>query len=186
MPSLILGLVGSAGSGKGTVARYLKENYAASTHTFSASMRDVLRRILVQETRDNLITVSEVLRQAFGEDVFAHVIVKEVSESPADIVVVEGIRRHQDYETLSRIPHFVLVAIEVTPEVRFARMKARGQNTDEADMKWEDFQRISARTTEVSLLEVMRNAKEHLHNDGTPAELFAHVEALLKRLQKYV
>jgi dephospho-CoA kinase len=124
------------------------------------------------------------LRQAFGEDVFAHVIAKEVSDSTADLVVVEGIRRHQDYATLSRLPNFVLVAIDVSPKIRFARMKTRAQNPDEVEMTWEDFERISARTTEVSLLEVMQDATERLRNDGTVDELIASTENLLIRLKK--
>jgi dephospho-CoA kinase len=182
MPSLILGLVGQAGCGKGTVAKYFKTQYGATTFSFSTSMRDVLRRLHLEESRDHLVKVSEMLRQGFGEDLFSRVIAADAREATTDLVVIEGIRRPMDIATLSHLPNFVLVAIDVDIETRFARMKARGQNAGEKDMTWEQFLSEEQRSTEISIPGVMKEAKYTLKNNGSVDDLAKEAEQLLQTL----
>ena len=182
MPSLILGLVGQAGCGKGTIAKYFKAQYGATTFSFSTSMRDVLRRLHLEESRDHLVKVSEMLRQGFGEDLFSRVIAADAREATTDLVVIEGIRRPMDIATLSHLPNFVLVAIDVDIETRFARMKARGQNAGEKDMTWEQFLSEEQRSTEISIPGVMKEAKYTLKNNGSVDDLAKEAEQLLQAL----
>lgn len=184
MPSLILGFVGQAGCGKGTVAKYLKETHGATVFSFSTSMRDVLRRLHIEESRDHLIKLSEVLRGAFGEDLFSHVIAKDAAKASTNLVVIEGIRRDMDLATLSPLPHFILVAIDVDTDVRFARVKTRGQNAGETEMTKEQFLAEDQRSTEASIPGVIKQAKEHIKNNGSLEELKEEIEALLKRINK--
>jgi dephospho-CoA kinase len=51
----IIGLVGRQGSGKGTAAKILAEKYGAQLFRFSAILGDVLDRVAVERTRDNMI-----------------------------------------------------------------------------------------------------------------------------------
>ncbi len=182
MPSLIIGLVGQAGCGKGTIASHIKASYGATVFSFSTSMRDVLHRLHLPETRSHLITVSEVLRQGFGEDLFSHVIAEDARIAKTDLVVVEGIRRSQDLTTLSHLPHFVLVAIDVERETRFGRIKARGQNSGETIMAWEQFMVEEARSTEMSIPGVMNLAAHHLKNNGSIRELMGAITELMQKL----
>lgn len=182
MPSLILGFVGQAGCGKGTVAKYLKETYGATTFSFSTSMRDVLRRLHLEESRNNLIKVSEVLRAGFGEDLFSRVIAEDAREATTDLVVIEGIRRDMDIVTLAPLPNFVLVAIDVETEVRFGRLKNRGQNSGETEMTKEQFLAEEQRSTEITIPGVMAKATERIKNNSSLEELKIEIESLLKRL----
>ncbi len=182
MPSLILGFVGQAGCGKGTIAKYLKDTYGATTFSFSTSMRDVLHRLHLEESRDNMIKLSETLRHTFGEDLFSRVIAEDAREASTNLVVIEGIRRHMDIATLSPLPNFVLVSIDVDPDVRFGRLKNRGQNSGEAEMTKEQFLAEGQRSTEITIPTVMAEATEHLKNDGSLEDLKVEIEALLKRL----
>ncbi len=182
MPSLILGFVGQAGCGKGTVAKYLKDTYGATTFSFSTSMRDVLRRLHLEESRDHLIKLSEVLRSAFGEDLFSRVMAEDAREASTELVVIEGIRRPMDIVTLSQLPHFILVAIDVDTDVRFERAKKRGQNAGETTMTKEQFLAEDQRSTEASIPGVMKEAKERIKNNGTMEELKEEIDALLKRI----
>ena len=184
MPSLILGFVGQAGCGKGTIAKYFKEHYGATTFSFSTSMRDILHRLHLEENRDNLIRVSEVLREGFGEDLFSRVIAADAKEAQTDLVVVEGIRRPQDLATLSNLDNFVLVSIDVADEIRFARMKARGQNAGETDLTWEQFQADNQRSTEITIPGVMKEATYHLKNEGTREELEQEIEKLMQKISQ--
>lgn len=182
MPSLILGFVGQAGCGKGTAAKYLKDTYGATTFSFSTSMRDVLRRLHLEESRHNLIKVSEALRAGFGEDLFSRVIAEDAREASTNLVVIEGIRRDMDIATLSPLPNFVLVAIKVDVDVRFQRAKNRGQNSGEAEMTKQQFLAEEQRSTEITIPGVMAKATQHIKNNGSLEELKIEIEALLKRL----
>ncbi len=184
MPSLIIGFVGQAGCGKGTVAKYFKDTYGATTFSFSTSMRDVLRRLHITDARDNIIKLSETLRTTFGEDIFSKVIAADAREANTDIVVIEGIRRPQDIITLSPLPNFFLVAIDASLEVRYARMKNRGQNAGEAEMNWEQFLAEEQRSTEASIPGVMKHATHRIKNDGDIADLHKELERLMSKLKK--
>ncbi len=182
MPSLIIGFVGQAGCGKGTIAKYFKTHYGATTFSFSTSMRDVLRRLHLEESRDHLVKVSEVLRQGFGEDLFSRVIAADAREAKTYLVVIEGIRRPMDIATLSHLPDFILVAVDVDIQIRFARIKSRGQNAGEKDMTWEQFLAEEQRSTEISIPGVMKEATHHVKNDGTPEALVEELERLMQTL----
>ena len=49
MKRLIIGLVGRKGSGKGTVAKILKEKYGASVYRFSDVLREILDLLFVEK-----------------------------------------------------------------------------------------------------------------------------------------
>lgn len=181
MEKLILGFVGEAGSGKGTAAQYLHEHYGAAVFGFSGSLRDIIRRLHLEESRDHIIKLSEILRGAFGEDVLSRVIAHDALGASSNLVAVEGIRRPQDIVTLQELPHFILVAVDASAETRFARLSARGQNTDDA-MTWEQFLAMQERSTERSIHDVMPLATERIDNNGTPQELEQQIEALLDRV----
>jgi dephospho-CoA kinase len=123
-----------------------------------------------------------MLRQGFGEDLFSRVIAADAREATTDLVVIEGIRRPMDIATLSHLPNFVLVAIDVDIETRFARMKARGQNAGEKDMTWEQFLSEEQRSTEISIPGVMKEAKYTLKNNGSVDDLAKEAEQLLQTL----
>ncbi len=183
MPSLIIGLVGQVGCGKGTVTKHLKDNYNAVTFSFSASMRDILRRLHLAESRNHLITVSEVLRQGFGEDLFSRVIAMDAREAKGELVVIDGIRRPMDIATFAPLANFVLVAIDADIQIRFARIKARGQNSGETDLTWECFLIEEARSTEASIPAVMQTATYHLNNEGSPDALVEEIEKLMQAIR---
>ncbi|MEK7102151.1 MAG: AAA family ATPase [Patescibacteria group bacterium] len=98
MPKIILGFVGEMASGKGTVVSYIQEKYGAATYSFSTMLRDMLDRLYLPHTRDNMIDLSVWVRGHFGEDVMARTMANDIEKDPHDIVAVEGIRRPADIE----------------------------------------------------------------------------------------
>lgn len=182
MPKLIIGLVGQAGCGKGTAADYLRERYGASYVRFSKIMGQMLELIHIEKTRDNFIKLSESIRQTFGDDVFSYAVMKEALSAPEDIVVVDGIRRLQDIVALEPLPQFKLIAIDVPAELRFERMKKRGEKATEADMTWEQFQAEEHAPTEVTIPEVMARAWKTIRNEGTKEEFETAVAAMMDEL----
>ena len=119
---LILGFVGLPASGKGTAAEYLKTKYGANTFRYSTMLWDLLTRLYLEPTRDNLIKMSECVREKFGEDTMAKVITKDVENSQNKLIIVEGIRRMADIEYMDKLPNFILVEIFADIEKRYKRI----------------------------------------------------------------
>ncbi len=75
---IIIALVGSISSGKGTVADHIIKKYNASSYTFSTMLKDVLKRFYLEINRDNLVKLSEQIRGTFGEETMAMTMSKDV------------------------------------------------------------------------------------------------------------
>lgn len=180
---IILGFTGLLSSGKGTAAKYLEEQYHASTYRFSTILRDVLNRIYVEQTRDNLIKLSENLRGLFGEDLLAKAMAQDAANDPAPLIIIEGIRRLADITYLQKMPNFILVEIFAEPQVRYERLIKRGENLDDNTKTYEQFLADHQRTTELSILEVIKQTKEKINNDGDFEHLHEQLDNLIKKYQ---
>ncbi|KKU51715.1 MAG: hypothetical protein UX75_C0062G0002 [Candidatus Moranbacteria bacterium GW2011_GWE2_47_10] len=120
MAKLILGFTGEMVSGKGTAAKYVSEKYKANSYRFSTILRDILTRVHLEHSRENMQKISEALRKTFGEDVMAKSMALDVQNDQGEVVVIDGIRRLPDIKYLKELPHFKLVYIEADIEVNRA------------------------------------------------------------------
>ena len=185
MPKLILGFVGQAGSGKNTAAQILKSKYNAEIFVFSDILHDILKRLFLPPTRDNLIRLSQTVRETFGQDALSNAMEKQVTESKADIVVVDGIRRFEDIADLKKYPAFHLLEITAPPEVRFERLKRRKEKPGETEMTWDDFQAMSQRETEIHIAQVGEQAEFKVDNSGDLKALEGQIDALIAKLRQF-
>lgn len=182
MPNLIIGLTGRLGSGKGYAAAYLERRYGGVTFKFSAYLSQALDVMALENSRDNLVKLSEALRREFGEQVLSYALAKDAVASDAPVVVVDGIRRVDDLAALEPLPNFALVAVEATPEIRFKRIAGRGEKTDEQGISYEEFMAQEQRSTEITVPTVMARASHRISNDGTVEELERAVDDLMNSL----
>ncbi len=182
MPQFIIGLVGRQGSGKGTAAQLLKDAYGAEVFRFSAVLGDVLNRLHIDRSRDNLIAISEALRQAFGEDALSYAIEHDALASDKDLVVVDGIRRIEDIAALEPLSNFRLIEIAAPAKVRYERMKGRGEKVGESSMTWDEFIANEQVPTEASIAGVAARAWKAIDNSGTPQDLERHLEEVMAEL----
>jgi dephospho-CoA kinase len=178
----IIGFVGQAGSGKGTAANHLRLKNGAAVFTFSDFLHGILDLLHLPPSRDNLIKLSTALRQGLGQDVLANAMEKQVDESRAELVVVDGIRRPEDIEDLKKNPAFHLVEIVASPETRFARLKQRSDKPGETSMTWEDFLAMSQRETEITIAGVAKQAEISVDNSGDIPDLENALEQLITKL----
>src|SRR3989344_446285 len=100
MAKCIIGITGLLSSGKGTAAEYLVQHHGAVSFRFSTMLRDLLDRLYLEQTRDNLSHISTVLRQQFGEDLLSKVMARDAEIATNALIVIEGIRRDMDIKYL--------------------------------------------------------------------------------------
>jgi dephospho-CoA kinase len=178
---IIIGLVGSLASGKETVKRYLAEKYNSKDCKFSAILRDVLARVDVINSRENVQKISTVLRANFGENLLAKAIAKDASKLDADIVVIDGVRRFTDIEHLNELPNFILVKIDADPKIRYERMKLRNENAGDDKKTFEEFLQDHEAEADKQIPEVMKTAKFSIENSGSFEELYKQVDELIAK-----
>lgn len=178
---MIFGFVGLIASGKGEAAKYLAQKYKASTYRFSTILRNLLDQLYLEHSRDNMIKMSEIVRNAFGESILARAIAENADKDKNKIIIVEGIRRLADLESLEKMPNFILVEIFADPQIRFSRLTGRGENPDDATKTFEQFLTDHQRTTELSILDVVRKAEEKINNNGEKKYLQKQLDELIKK-----
>jgi dephospho-CoA kinase len=183
MQKLIIGLVGEMASGKDEAKKYLNEKYGAKSCKFSTPIRDVLNRLNIEVSRDNMVSLSISLREKFGQDLFAKVIASDARALDSDIVVVDGVRRLEDIDHLSVLPHFKLVRIEADSKLRYERMKLRNENIGDAEKTYGEFMEDHESETEATIPEVMEKAEYCLNNDGNLNEFHKQIDVLILKIK---
>ena len=178
MNKIIIGLVGEAAAGKGTVANYLLDKYGAKTLAFSTSMKDCAKRLHLPLSRENLTKFSEITRKAFGEDLYARVTAEDAKLFPDPLVVVDGIRRPADYANLKELTGFHLIYVTAPVEIRWERAVKRGEKAGESDMTFEDFKKEEFLPTELEIKKIGQKAEFIVDNSGKIDELYASMESI--------
>lgn len=180
MEKKILVFVGLLSSGKGTAAKYLVEKYGAKSFRFSTIMRDLLDRLYLEHSRQHMSDISRVLRENFGEDLFAKVMATDVQKAAENLVVVDGARRLADIEHLKKIEGFKLVSIEADAKIRYERLIARGENPDDKNKTWEQFLKDHELETEASIPALMKMAEVVVDNNGSAEQLYEQLDKLVQ------
>lgn len=180
---IIIGLVGEMASGKSTATSYLKEKYNAVTFRFSDMLRDVAKRLHIEQSRANLQNLSTVLRQNFGEDLMSKVLAADAAESTHDFIITEGIRRPTDAVYLKELPGFHMVALAADERTRYERLKLRSENPDDQTKTWEQFQADGKQESEQKIKEVAASAEFTIDNNGSKENLYRQLDEIVAKLR---
>lgn len=181
---IIIGLTGQIACGKGVVKNFLIEKYNASDYRFSTILRDVLIRLNIEQSRENIQKMSTLLRQTFGEDLLAKVMANDVKNDKHNFIVIDGIRRMADIEYLKEIPGFFLVSIEANQKLRHQRVNERNENPGDSEKTFEEFIKDENAETEQQIPETMSKANLTINNDGTWDELWEQIHQLVKKINE--
>lgn len=181
---IIIGLVGPMVAGKGTIAAYLQKHYDAAVFGFSSPLRDILLRLHLPLTRENMAGLSSVLRARFGENLIADAIAGDIAVFPKKIIVLDGIRRLADINAMKDQANFYLVKVETGQRLRYERLLKRTQNADDGTKTFESFQTDEQAEADRQIPEVMKFAKYAINNDGTMEELYDKTDELMEKILK--
>jgi dephospho-CoA kinase len=180
MAKIIIGLAGEIATGKGTVAKHIVEKHKASSHRFSTMLRDVLQRLYIEEKRENIQTLSTILRKNYGENLFAKVMMEDVQKDKNEVVVIDGIRRLTDIEYLKKIPEFKLVYIETDMRKCFERIVKRGENTDDVGKTFGEFEKEHEQESETQIKDLKNYADYVIDNNEDFKHLFEQIDKIVE------
>ncbi len=180
---MIIGLSGRNASGKGVVAELLKSR---GFYFFSLSdvIREEVRKRGGEVTRRRLIEVGNELRSEHGTDYLARQILARLQEDKN--YVVDSFRHPDEVEVFRDRADFYLLVTEADPETRFARIKARGRESDpdrlEEFLALEKREEASAHAERQQLAASEQLADFRLLNNGSIPEFKQKVCQLLEKL----
>ena len=180
MPKIILGLSGEIASGKGTAAKYICESYGGSSHRFSTMLRDVAKRMYLEENRENLQKLSTIFRENFFDDILSSVIARDVENDPHEMIAIDGVRRMADITYLQKLSGFKLVYIDADIEKRYERITKRGENSDDGNKTLKEFKKDHEREAELQIRDLKNKADFVVDNNGTFEELYRQIDKIIK------
>ena len=186
LKSIVFGLTGKNASGKGTVAEILKKKNF-TYHSLSDSLRDELKSLKKEETRENLIDIGNELREKGGPGVLADKLIPKLNfennhrvDSIRNPLEVISLRK----ETLLR--RFFLISVDANSRLRYDRLCSRGRIGDTDS--WEKFVEQEKKEennddpNKQQLSRTMQMADYNIDNSGTLQELEAQVNKIISSL----
>lgn len=179
---IILGVVGEIGSGKTTVTEYIKKKYQAQSFKFSDMLRDILNRLYLAETRENMQILSTVLRKNFSEDIMSKVIMQDAQNCQNKFIITEGIRRPSDTVYLKRLKNFYILAIETKASLRYQRLVKRSENPDDQNKTWLEFKKEAQAEAEQEIKKVAQEADFTVDNNGSFDVLYQQIDQVIKKI----
>lgn len=176
---IILGLAGEICSGKGTIVKYLTERHSAASYRFSTMLRDLLNRLYLPASRENMQNISTAVRQCLGEDIMAKVIAEDVKNDKNNIIIVDGVRRLADIKYLKEIPGFKLAQITAGQETRYQRLILRKENPGDENKTYEEFLADHKNEADAQVPIVMAQADLEITNNGSLEDLYKQIDQII-------
>lgn len=182
MNKIILGFTWEMWCGKDTAAEFIFEKFWWQKFKFSSSLRDLLDRIHVEKTRDNLASLSTELRKLYWQDILAKIMYHDVLESNETMLLIDWVRRNDDIIHLTKLPEFKLVYVDVSLENRFDRISKRWENADDIGKTIEQFQKEQLHEAETQIRWLKDVAHFVIDNNWTKDEFHSRINEMIKQL----
>ncbi|MFC1732484.1 AAA family ATPase [candidate division KSB1 bacterium] len=177
---MIIGLTGTNGAGKGTVADILKEK-GFEYHSLSDIIREETRNRGLDENRDNLIAIGNELREKEGPGTLAIRTLKKFEVQDRNFIV-DSIRNPSEIEELKKNKSFKLIAVDAPIELRYNRIKGRNRASDFVSFekfKEQEESELKGGETSQQLVVCMQMADFNITNELTIDDLKKKVEDVL-------
>lgn len=179
MSKIIIGVAGEVASGKDTVGKYIAEKYQAQALRFSQVLRDILDRMNLEQSQENMGKLSMYLRKAFGEDILSKGLIVEAEKSDSELIVVDGVRRFPDIIQMQASKQFYFVYVEASAEKRFERLTQRHNNSDDAGKTRIQFEKDALLESESQIRDLKEHADFVINNDGALEELEKQIDDII-------
>lgn len=189
---MILVVVGLPGSGKSTIAEFLREE-DFDVIEFGDIWRELLKKAKIplndpKGTRE----FTRMLREKHGKDIYARYAVKKIRKSMRHVVLM-GVRSTYEMDYLKKkVSKIEIIAIRSPFETRFERMKKRAKPEDPktlADFKWLNTREKRGflpdkKEERHGVLIVMKKADYAINNNGTKEQLKENLDKVLTKIDK--
>lgn len=179
---MIIGLTGTNGSGKGTVAEYLVREKGFAHYSARDFIVEEIKKRNMPIDRNTMIIVGNELREAYGPAYILEQLYMQAVARGGD-AVLESVRTAGEVENLRQHDDFILIGIDAPQPTRYKRVVGRKSATD--TVTFAEFQETENREMQSenpgvqNIAAVLKMTDYVLINDGSPEELFGKIEEVL-------
>ncbi len=163
IPPPIIGLAGPIGSGKTSLAEFLRDKHDFGYVRYSQVLEDMLRAKGRPVTRETLQEFGEEVFRTIGGRGLTEMVIQRIPSGPP--TVVDGIRHLDDSDTLRKVfdGHFALIYLDSSADDRFRRLQARNSV---GYLGRDEFDRISRHPVESDVELLKASADLVIANDS--------------------
>ncbi len=128
---MIIGITGTHGSGKDTLAEYLASDYGFANFSTSDEIRYEATARGLSTARPILHVISTELRTNLGRGVLAHRALERAKQSGKPNCAITAIRNVAEIETLNNeTDKFLMLAVDAPVDLRYERTHGRARPGD--------------------------------------------------------
>lgn len=180
MKKTIIGLVGETGSGKDTVANYLKKKYNAKLMRFADPIKETLSIYFDKLSKEDQAWLYMVFKDRFGEDILSRAMRKRVDDEDG-FIVINGLRMPTDFDFIKEFDEAKVLYVTASQEMRWRRVTSRGEKSDD-DISFKDFKNLDKKPTEVHIAEIGKRADFTIANERDLKYLLDEAESFVQSL----
>jgi len=178
---LVLGLLGTIGSGKGTAAKFLKKKYKFKIISMGNILRALARKLKIPVNRKNLQILQKKYRKKYGGDYFVNLAWQKINASKDKKWVIDGIRNPDD-ASVSRRNKAILIFIDANPKIRFERMKKRRRKGFSKTL--EEFKKEEQREWRLlNFNKALKYTQYKIDNSKSQKDLYLQIDRLMKKIK---
>jgi dephospho-CoA kinase len=183
----VIGLVGEKGAGKDTFVQILQKKLSSKNIAhirFSDHFKETLKIWSIPITRDNLQKLGVIMSEGYGSSTVSDAVFSRIKNLKADIVCLDGVRWKSDVELVRIFPKNFLVYITANPNLRFKRLKQRGEKVDEINLTFTRFMKEEKAKNEILIPKFGMKADFKILNEGTLEEFEQKVDKFIQKTLK--
>lgn len=181
----VIGITGTAGSGKGTVAQYLVDRYGFKHLSVRDFIVEEIKRRGMNINRDSMIIVADYYRKEYSPGYMLEELYKKAKKLNHN-TVIESIRAIGEVEALRKNKDFILWATDAPIEIRYKRIKKRKNESDmisfEKFKDQEERETLSGEKYRGSINKCVMMADVIFKNTGSIKELKKQIDREIKSL----
>ncbi|OGM04382.1 hypothetical protein A3E15_01300 [Candidatus Woesebacteria bacterium RIFCSPHIGHO2_12_FULL_42_9] len=184
---MIIGITGTLGAGKGTIASYLVKEKGFKHFSVREFLNKELQKRKLRLNRDNLVLVGNELRKKYGPSYISESLYKLARKVGYDSVI-ESLRTPAEILALKKRAEFYLFAVDADPKLRYQRTILIKEEIYQIPftefIRNEKREMDSKDPNKQNLRKCIEMADYRFENSGEMKNLYKSVDEALKKIKK--